>query len=203
MQDEITARLEALWNRENESADNAINTLFPDFPDWIPEPNLLRLREVLKRLLSEIPLEGIEAHAKAYGEDKHPPYPGSVRDVRRFLDDIGYLAHLAYAIGKGKMIGLKELAGADAVAAARGIENLLGTKTGGNYSGKKKKEEAKPRHEAVIAAARKLLDAKTPSHNLVGKLRSKQFGDKFYTDVQLRKILQDAGIIEKRQKKQK
>lgn len=208
MSDKILDRLEAYFDRESAMTDEAITALYPDFPGWIPEPNVIRLRDVLTNLLNKFPLATIEAHAKAYGEDEHPPYPGMTNkgepfDVQWFIENIGYLAHLRYAIGEGKTIGLKELAGTDAVAAVRGLANLHSTKKGGDKTGGHKKKEAKPRHAAVIEAARKLLDANTPSHNLVGKLRVKQFGDKIYTDVQLRKILQDAGILEKRQKKQK
>lgn len=127
MSDKIIARIEAFLNQEDEQTDEAIDALFPDLPDWIPEPNVTRLRHTLKRLLSEISLEGIEAHAKAYGEENHPPYPGSIRDVQRFIDDIGYLAQLAYAVRLGKKEGLILLAGKDA---ARGRKNVDGAKKG-------------------------------------------------------------------------
>jgi hypothetical protein len=124
MQDKTTARIEAFLEREDKNADDAINVLYPGLPDWIPEPNLIRLRAVLKRLLSEVSIETIEEHAKAYGEDDHPPYPGIIQDVRLFIDDIGYLAHLAYAINIGETAGLKELAGRSAAHGRKISKNI-------------------------------------------------------------------------------
>ncbi len=90
--------------------------------NWVPEPMAQRYASIAAQWLKIIGARGLELAVREFprlGEKGcrfvHPGKIEKVEDLGRFLDDIGFLAHVQYAISLGEHEGLRLLAGEDAV----------------------------------------------------------------------------------------
>ncbi len=104
-------------------------------PNWVPEPVAQRFANIAAEWLKIIGARGLKLTVREFPRlgDKgcrfvHPGKIEKVEDLDRFLDDIGFLAHVRYVISLGEHEGLRLLAGEDA---ARGRTVVQGAALGG------------------------------------------------------------------------
>jgi hypothetical protein len=109
-------RIEALMDAETAALETAMNQVFGELPDWIPLPSRERAARTIRTLIADG--FGGNAIAQSVTEAAHNPdemlIPGTVRDSLAFIQAIHELAHLRYAVSRGKLAGLRVLAGEQA-----------------------------------------------------------------------------------------
>jgi hypothetical protein len=121
--DELTEAIDRLWEARRKWHDPAAGPL----PEWVPAPIKTRYLSIWEDLLGRYSHEKVRALIKRYKrlgkEGINWEWIGV--EPRKLHEDIGFLAHLEYALFLGKSEGLRELAGEDA---RRGRKVLDGSK---------------------------------------------------------------------------
>jgi hypothetical protein len=113
--EEVIARFQTYLEAREASISEAMAALFGSLPPWLPEPSAERARRFVEHLLNQ----GFKAddlvRLVREAQSGDLSFPGIVRDPGAFTQAIHELAHVRYAIARGKRDGLRVIAGKQAM----------------------------------------------------------------------------------------
>jgi hypothetical protein len=125
-------------------ADAAIVALYGELPEWFPAPVFERIRRAIDSLgNAHQSIELIVQRVAALLDDKDMEIPGTARDVDDFIKSVNELAHVKWALSRGKEKALHELAGRDAALGEKTRAQRRTYSELGNANKKKQAEEKK------------------------------------------------------------
>jgi hypothetical protein len=123
--DEETLRRVQGWIERDEAVvDGAMSELYGNLPKWVPAPAIDRARRTVQGLINGgFDAANIRARVAEELAGQSVLVPGIVRDAGAYFRAINELAHLKYAISRGKADGLLILAGKQAAHGQTFLEN--------------------------------------------------------------------------------
>lgn len=113
--EETLRSVEAWIERDEVVLDGALSALYGQIPHWVPQPAVDRARRIVRGLINcGFDAANICARVAEAIEGRDVLAPGIVRDAGAYFRDVHELAHLKYAISRGKADGLLIVAGKQA-----------------------------------------------------------------------------------------